>query len=75
MRKITLVLIKSECIGDYQSSDKSDEIFEDAVIFGLSSSKPEKKEIRIVNSGKEINEQIMDNFNAFMTNLPEIPGC
>ncbi|MHA1719438.1 MAG: hypothetical protein ACTSXK_07925, partial [Promethearchaeota archaeon] len=58
----------------YRESDESDEIFEDAVIFGLSSSKPEKKEIRIVNSGKELHEHIMDNFNAFLTNLPEIPG-
>ncbi|MHA2002133.1 MAG: hypothetical protein ACTSVU_08600, partial [Promethearchaeota archaeon] len=57
----------------YRESDKSDEIFEDAVIFGLSSSKPENKEIRIVDSGKELNEQILNNFNAFMTNLPEIP--
>ncbi|MHA1674717.1 MAG: hypothetical protein ACTSYI_13945, partial [Promethearchaeota archaeon] len=60
--------------GWFQKLDESDDKFEDAVIFGLGSSKPEKEEIRIVNSGKELNEHIMDNFNAFMTSLPEIPG-
>ncbi|MHA1584692.1 MAG: hypothetical protein ACTSWL_05525 [Promethearchaeota archaeon] len=31
-------------------------------------------EARIVYTGKELNEQIMDNFNAFMINIREIPG-
>ncbi|MHA1585200.1 MAG: hypothetical protein ACTSWL_08095 [Promethearchaeota archaeon] len=59
---------------DSNPFQKSGAKFEDAVIFGLGSSKPENNEMRIVNSGKELNEQIMDNFTAFMTNLPEIPG-
>ncbi|MHA1648212.1 MAG: hypothetical protein ACTSVU_06490 [Promethearchaeota archaeon] len=54
----------------YRESDESDEIFEDAVIFGLSSSNPEKEEIRVVNSGKELHEHIMDNFNAFFNQSP-----